>query len=57
METGSPVLASAVVAFDCVVTDRKVTNTHTVLFGEVRAVHFGEREPSLIYLDRGFHTL
>jgi cob(II)yrinic acid a,c-diamide reductase len=57
METGSPVLVSAVVAFDCVVTDRKMTNTHTVLFGEVRAVHFGQREPSLIYLDRGYHTL
>ena len=47
----------AIVAFDCVVTDRKVTNTHTVLFGEVKAVHFGAREPSLIYLDRGYRTL
>ena len=57
MATGSPVLSDAIVAFDCVVTDRKVTNTHTVLFGEVRAVHFGAREPSLIYLDRGYRTL
>lgn len=57
METGSPFLADAIAAFDCVVTDRKVTNTHTVLFGEVRAVHIGQREPSLIYLDRGYRTL
>jgi cob(II)yrinic acid a,c-diamide reductase len=57
METGSPVLADAITAFDCLVTDRKVTNTHTVLFGEVRAVHIGQREPSLIYLDRGYRTL
>lgn len=57
LETGSPVLSDAIAAFDCVVTDRKVTSTHTVLFGEVRAVHFGQREPSLIYLDRGYHTL
>ena len=51
------VLSDAIVAFDCMVTDRKVTNTHTVLFGEVKAVHFGAREPSLIYLDRGYRTL
>ena len=57
LETGSPVLSDAIAAFDCVVTDRKVTSTHTVLFGEVRAVHFGQREPSLIYLDRGYRTL
>lgn len=57
IETGSPVLSDAIVAFDCVVTDRKVTNTHTVLFGEVKAVHSGAREPSLIYLDRGYRTL
>ena len=25
--------------------------------GEVKAVHFGAREPSLIYLDRGYRTL
>lgn len=57
LQTGSPVLSDAIAAFDCVVTDRKVTRTHTVLFGEVRAVHFGQREPSLIYLDRGYRTL
>jgi cob(II)yrinic acid a,c-diamide reductase len=57
LATGSPVLTDAIAAFDCVVTDRKVTNTHTVLFGEVRAVHFGARGPSLIYLDRGYRTL
>jgi len=57
LETGSPVLSDAIAAFDCVVTDRKVASTHTVLFGEVRAVHFGQREPSLIYLDRGYRTL
>lgn len=57
LATGSPVLADAITAFDCVVTDRKVTSTHTVLFGEVKAVHFGPAAPSLIYLDRGYRTL
>lgn len=57
LSTGAPVLSDSVVAFDCQVVDQKVTKTHTVLFGEVKAVHFGAREPSLIYLDRGYRTL
>ncbi|HLP70710.1 MAG TPA: flavin reductase [Rhizobium sp.] len=57
LSTGAPVLSDAVAAFDCRVTDRKVTATHTVLFAEVAAVHFGPREPALIYLDRGYHSL
>lgn len=57
LSTGAPVLTDAVAAFDCRVTDRKVTATHTVLFGEVTAVHFGPREPALIYLDRGYRSL
>ncbi|GEO83208.1 monooxygenase [Ciceribacter naphthalenivorans] len=55
--TGAPVLSDAIVSFDCRVTDSKVTASHTVLFGEVKAVHFGPREPALIYLDRGYHSL
>ncbi|WP_454286753.1 flavin reductase [Rhizobium arsenicireducens] len=55
--TGAPVLSDAIVSFDCRVTDSKVTATHTVLFGEVKAVHFGPREASLIYLDRGYRSL
>lgn len=57
LSTGAPVLSDAIVSFDCRVTDRKVTATHTVLFGEVKAVHFGRQEASLIYLDRGYRTL
>lgn len=55
--TGAPVLEAANVAFDCRVVDRKVTNTHTVLFGEVVAIHAGARNEALIYMDRGYHTL
>ena len=57
LETGAPVLADAVVSFDCRLTDIKQMSTHFVMFGEVKAMHFGEANPSLIYLDRGFHTL
>lgn len=55
--TSAPVLADAIVSFDCRVTDSKVTATHTVLFGEVKAVHFGQPDASLIYLDRGYRSL
>lgn len=57
LETGAPVLADAVVSFDCRLTEIKRVSTHFVMFGEVKAMHFGEANPSLIYLDRGFHTL
>ena len=55
--TGAPVLIDSIVSFDCRVTDSKVTATHTVLFGEVKAVHFGQPDASLIYLDRGYRSL
>jgi cob(II)yrinic acid a,c-diamide reductase len=45
------------IVLDCRVTDSKVTATHTVLFGEVKAVHFGPIDASLIYLDRGYRSL
>lgn len=57
MATGAPVLADALVSFDCRVTEIKEMSTHFILFGEVQAMHFGEEKPSLIYLNRGFHTL
>lgn len=55
--TGAPVLETANVAFDCRVIDSKITPTHTVLFGEVVAVHSGARDEALIYLDRGYRAL
>ncbi|MBO3760610.1 flavin reductase [Ciceribacter sp. L1K23] len=57
LATGAPVLKDAIVSFDCRVVDMKVTATHTVLFGEVAGVHFGPKDESLIYLDRGYHSL
>jgi len=57
LATGAPVLTDAVVSFDCRLTEIKHVSTHFVMFGEVTAIHFGEAQPSLIYLDRGFHTL
>lgn len=57
LATGAPVLSDAVVSFDCRLTAIQPVSSHFVMFGEVEAMHFGEAGPSLIYLDRGFHTL
>ncbi len=57
LATGAPVLENALAAFDCRTVDVKVTQTHTVLFGAVEAIHFGDRRESLIYLDRAYHAL
>ena len=55
--TGAPVLADAIVAFDCRLTDLKHVSTHTVLFGEVVGIHLGPANPALLYLDRAFRAL
>ena len=55
--TGAPVLADALAAFDCRVTDIKEMPTHNVIFGEVAAVRFSEKHPALIYMNRDYHTL
>lgn len=57
LETGAPILRDALASFDCRLTDMKPMSTHTVLFGEVVAVHMGPRNPALIYLDRGYRSL
>lgn len=57
LATGAPVLSDAIASFDCRVVDTKVTATHTVLFGQVEAIHFGPEDATLIYLDRSFRSL
>ncbi|OJF93360.1 flavin reductase [Pararhizobium antarcticum] len=57
LETGAPVLASAVAAFDCRIVDIKTVATHVVIFGEVVGVKLGDKKPALLYLDRGYRTL
>jgi flavin reductase len=54
LKTGSPVLASAVVAFDCRATEVKVVASHNVIFGAVQAVRLGSAGPALVYHDRAY---
>jgi flavin reductase len=52
LKTGSPVLASAVIAFDCRTIEIKAVASHNVFFGVVEAMRLGPSGPVLVYHDR-----
>jgi flavin reductase len=54
LKTGSPVLTTAVVAFDCRTVDVKAVASHNVIFGAVQAVRLGPSGPALVYHDRAY---
>ena len=57
LQTGSPVLDEAVVAFDCTITGSAEVGTHTVFFCTVEAIRTGTAHEGLIYYGRGYHPL
>ncbi len=57
LKTGSPVLASAVVAFDCRTIEIKAMASHNVVFGAVEAVRLGPNGPALVYHERAYKGL
>ena len=52
--TGSPVFASAVVAFDCRIVEVRSVGSHNVFFGAVEAVRLGPQGPALVYHERAY---
>jgi flavin reductase len=54
LSTGSPVLTTAVVAFDCRVVEIKAVASHNVIFGAVEAVRLGAPGPALVYHERAY---
>jgi len=54
LSTGSPVLVTAVVAFDCRIVEVRSVGTHNVFFGAVEAVRLGQGGPALVYHDRAY---
>jgi flavin reductase len=54
LSTGSPVLASAVVAFDCRIVEVRSVGSHNVFFGAVETVRAGPEGPALVYHDRAY---
>jgi len=54
LKTGSPVLTTAVVAFDCRTIEIKAVASHNVIFGAVQAVRLGPSGPALVYHERAY---
>ena len=54
LATGSPVFASAVVAFDCRIVEVRSVGSHNVFFGAVEAVRLGPQGPALVYHERAY---
>ena len=57
LKTGCPVLASAVIAFDCRTMETRAVGSHNVVFGAVEAVRIGLPGPALVYHDRAYKPL
>jgi len=54
LATGSPVLASAVIAFDCRIVEVRAVGSHNVFFGAVETVRLGPSGPALVYHERAY---
>lgn len=54
LSTGSPVLRSAVMAFDCRTVDVKTVATHNVFFALIESIHIGEPSKALVYHEREY---
>ena len=57
LETGCPVLATGLVAFDCRLRESRVIGTHFVIIGEIVAIRLGRTAPALVYSNRSYHAL
>jgi flavin reductase (DIM6/NTAB) family NADH-FMN oxidoreductase RutF len=55
LKSGSPVLASAVIAFDCRTIEVRELFSHNIILGAVEAVRFGDGVP-LLYHGRAYVT-
>jgi flavin reductase (DIM6/NTAB) family NADH-FMN oxidoreductase RutF len=54
LETGAPVLRTALVAVDCEVYNTMKLETHTVFLGRVKGVYIGEKRSPLLHFDRHY---
>src|SRR5215470_10238376 len=54
LSTGSPVLMSSVIAFDCRIVEVRSVGSHNVFFGAVETVRVGPSGPALVYHDRAY---
>jgi len=52
--TGAPLLANALVALDCTVSQMTILDTHAIVIGLVEQATFGEVRPPLLHFDGAF---
>ena len=57
LATGAPVLADAVVSFDCRIAQTSEVGTHDVFFCEVEAIKTSGAHEGLIYFGRSYHRI
>jgi len=57
LATGAPVLAGAVVSFDCRIAQVSEVGTHGVFFCEIDAIQAGTSHEGLIYFGRSYHRI
>lgn len=55
LKTGSPVLADALVSFDCEIEQLQTVGTHTVMMCRIVAIGRSETQQSLVYFNRAYH--
>jgi flavin reductase (DIM6/NTAB) family NADH-FMN oxidoreductase RutF len=52
--TGAPLLADALVALDCTISQMTILDTHAIVIGLVERATFGAVRPPLLHFDGGF---
>ena len=61
LKTGAPVLADALVSFDCEIEDIQVVGTHSVFICRVLAIKHGDQQDrtdeGLVYFNRAYHQV
>lgn len=57
LQTGSPILETALASFDCRLIETRPIATHTILIGRVEAVRFGAEGAALAYFARAYRTI
>ncbi|MBE9606588.1 flavin reductase [Acetobacteraceae bacterium H6797] len=57
LATGAPALVGAIASIDCRISEVIEKGTHSIIFGEVQAIHLGEGHDSLIYWSRDYHEI
>ncbi len=56
-QTGSPLLADALVGFDCEIQDIQHVGTHSIFLCRVVAIQQSQQEQSLVYFNRAYHQV